>query len=119
MNVYLPGDGPRARPRRIRSRSGAGHPAQMTACACQWGSTGHCRNGNHSSCRAGVAELHAETYLTYADGACVVDPATGQPIEAWPAGRPCRWVCPCSCHTAAAAPDAEWHQPTLFALEAS
>lgn len=119
-DVYLPGDTPPRprptpppsaappRPRRA-SRSGTSHPDQLTVCACQWGPTAHCLHGDHDRCRADeVAGPAPETYLTYADGSCVLAPA---PVEVWLAGRPCWWMCSCTCHTTQPTQPA---QPTLF-----
>jgi hypothetical protein len=127
-DVYLPGDHPRPAPaipaprtptprRRAHGRTGTGHPAQLTVCACQWGPTAHCSQGNHQSCRGPAhTVISPDTYLTYADGTCVMD--TGTPVAVWPAGRPCQWTCPCTCHAPGAEPPVlvmpgGWEQPAL------
>lgn len=106
-DVYLPGDAPPPPPAapesgppapqrpRARGRSGAGHPGQIPACACQWGPTAHCHHGGHGRCQAHEV-VTCETYLTYADGTVVLDSG---PVEVWLADRTCRWVCSCTCHT--------------------
>jgi hypothetical protein len=108
-DVHLPGDAPppahasTRTPRRSHGRTGTAHPPQLTVCPCQWGATGHCEQGRHRSCRAEeVAGPRPEAYLTRADSTCVMD--RGDPVQVWLAGRPCRWMCPCECHTAPAAP---------------
>jgi hypothetical protein len=105
-DVYLPGDAPQSAPAvepaparplgRSHGRTGTGHPDQLTVCPCQWGATAHCLHGRHHACHAGTPTEHAETHLTYANGTCVLD--QGHPIEVWPAGRACAWLCPCECH---------------------
>lgn len=78
-------------------------PAAVTPhprCPCQWGPSGHCGAGMHERCprslgwhRHGQAE--PETYVAgYRGGALAA---------VWRTGAPCRWLCPCACHSTVSA----------------
>ena len=72
-------------------------------CPCQWGRTGHCAHGRHDRCpRTWGWERHGapspDTYVTDAHGVVAAAPTVAS-VAVWRAGRPCRWLCPCACHT--------------------
>ena len=70
-------------------------------CPCQWGPTGHCHQGRHTTCRAHIVTLPETRLWT----------TTGYGTAVWLADRTCRWQCPCECHTAPLEPE----QLDLFA----
>lgn len=87
-------------------------PGSLTACPCQWGPSSYCLHGRHGRCRSDAPSTYPETWITDADGR--VWGLAHQQVQVWLADRVCRWVCPCGCHTAPAAP-VEPVQLDLFA----
>lgn len=72
----------------------------LNVCPCQYGPSGHCRNGRHEKCqRTWGWERHGqpepETYVVGRDWSALT------PV--WRVGTACRWLCPCVCHTTVAA----------------
>ncbi|GGV33998.1 hypothetical protein GCM10010182_67290 [Actinomadura cremea] len=66
----------------------------IPTCACHWGMTQHCANGDHHRCHRATPQPFPHTYITDRDGHVPLDTVTAQ---VWLADRTCRWVCPCSC----------------------
>ncbi|WP_194821285.1 DUF6248 family natural product biosynthesis protein [Micromonospora sp. S-DT3-3-22] len=68
-----------------------------TRCPCQGGPSGHCGNGNCGQCPR-TQEWHRhgqpdpETYIVSSNHHAALTPV-------WRAGRACRWLCDCTCHT--------------------
>ena len=65
-------------------------PGHFLSCACEWGQSGHCSAGRHTTCQhnrsapkstpeapCGLAALRADVWLV---------------------GRACAWRCSCGCH---------------------
>lgn len=66
-------------------------------CPCQYGPSGHCAAGNCTKCpRTWEWERHGhpepETHLVSNRHWAALAPV-------WRVGTPCRWLCPCVCHT--------------------
>lgn len=72
----------------------------LLICNCQYGRCGNCGADRHDRCwtHANGPMVGCETYVISRTG--------GALTEVWPAGKPCRWMCPCVCPT-----------PTPVALE--
>lgn len=66
----------------------------IPTCACHWGMTQHCLNGNHDRCHRATPQDFPATYITDANGCVPLDTTTAQ---VWLADRTCAWRCPCSC----------------------
>lgn len=93
-------------------------PGFRTNCSCQWGLTSWCQHDQHGRChRATPHPTYAtlicgrggERPLTFAEPYEHKTPSiTGAYYEygamVWLADRICRWICPCHCHAAPAAP---------------
>lgn len=74
-------------------------------CPCQGSASGHCQTGTHDQCpRTWGWHRHGQpdpdTYITDRRGH--VAHARGISAAVWRSGTPCRWVCPCTCHTTVA-----------------
>jgi hypothetical protein len=80
------------------------HNALITHCPCQWGRCGYCVSGEHLKC-AHTVWTPPPTCETY-----VIDRRGGARTQVWLAGKPCRWVCPCSCRA---------DSPGLFAVDSA
>lgn len=94
-------------------------PGFYTTCACQYGMTTWCQIGQHDRCHRATPQISHETVVckpggTYPalfaedfehpDCTSVTGPHSTCLALVWLADRVCRWVCPCACHTAPAAP---------------
>lgn len=95
-----------------------GTPGLYTHCDCQAGLTHWCQTNAHRKChratpltgpatwivsRAGYVMEFAEPYAHHSTlDSIEVGPAHNAAV--WLADRICRWVCPCDCHSAPAAP---------------
>ncbi|WP_242890179.1 DUF6248 family natural product biosynthesis protein [Actinomadura litoris] len=94
-------------------------PGVYTTCACQGGLTSWCQNGRCDRCHRATPLRDYATVICLRGGsrpAMLSEPfthrtdvsATGPRFEqiamVWLADRVCRWACPCTCHTASAAP---------------
>lgn len=71
-------------------------------CPCQYGPSGHCAAGRHERCpRTWGWHRHGEpdpdTHITNAAGRVGGAPSVSS-VAVWRTGRPCRWLCPCTCH---------------------
>jgi hypothetical protein len=90
-------------------------PLYTARCACQSGLTHWCEVGRHARCHRGTPLRSYATVICTPGGmavACFAEyfghktdvSATGPRFEraalVWLADRVCRWVCPCTCHTA-------------------
>ncbi|MET9819612.1 DUF6248 family natural product biosynthesis protein [Streptomyces sp. NPDC006355] len=90
-------------PTRVRARAADARTLGdlfLTRCACQYGASGHCHVGRHDRCAhrldsrfydVGFPESYLLSRRTDGGHATVL-------AEVWPAGRPCRWRCSCTCH---------------------
>jgi len=87
-------------------------PGFYLLCACQYGPTTSCREGQHQRCHRAEPLRSDETYILKRGGiypAYFAEPyahktdtsATGPQFtsaaQVWLADRVCRWVCPCGC----------------------
>jgi hypothetical protein len=87
-------------------------PGFYTACACQWGATGYCQQGNHEKCRhcEMAPYAQAETHILDRKGQVArfledfahptthaVGPRRERNAMVWLADRACRWRCQCDC----------------------
>ena len=87
-------------------------PGFYLLCACQYGPTTSCREGQHQRCHRAEPLRSDETYILKRGGiypAYFAEPyahktdtsATGPQFtpaaQVWLADRVCRWVCPCDC----------------------
>jgi hypothetical protein len=99
-----------------------------STCLCQNRRSHHCARDRHDMCIGTLSGFH--TIIGRPDGSVAEFPdpyrhptesATGPQHETaalvWLADRVCRWVCPCSCHTAPAEPTPV--QDALFAIGAA
>lgn len=87
-------------------------PGDLAACACQYGLSGHCRNGDCERCPRGVPLPSPIGYVCRRGGEVPAvfagsyehphATATGRVATSlatvWYADRLCRWLCPCDCH---------------------
>lgn len=94
-------------------------PGYYTMCACQSGMTTWCDTGVHHRCHRatplprheGFVDTRGGVHVAYftADYEHPTLTATGRfptrLAQVWLADRVCRWVCPCPCHSAPAAPE--------------
>lgn len=102
-------------------------PGMFTSCACEYGLTSWCQNGQCERCHRAEPQPGPAGYVCGRTGE---DPMYfGEPYEHptisatgrhktqvamfWLADRVCRWICPCSCH------DIVMEQGVLFDLEVS
>ena len=91
-------------------------PGFYLSCACQYGTTTLCNNGNHDQChratslhssettvcrRGGDRPAHFKKPLRHKAQTSAVGPHRSRYAEVWLSDRVCRWQCPCSCHTSA------------------
>ncbi len=74
----------------------------LTMCSCQFGPSGTCLHDKHEKCvrtqgwhRHG--EPDPETHISVREGGAWVVAAAWAAV--WRVGTPCRWLCPCECHT--------------------
>lgn len=66
----------------------------IPVCACEYGMTQHCANGDHHRCHRATPQPFPHTYITDANGCVPLDTTTAQ---VWLADRTCTWRCPCPC----------------------
>ncbi len=81
--------------------------SSQDTCACQGGLCHYCRTGHESPCVVvrwgGAPRAQSEGWITDRRGRVV----PGSP-DVWRAGRPCRWICPCTdCPALPARPPAD------------
>jgi hypothetical protein len=90
-------------------------PGFYLACACDYGLTTSCREGQHNRCHRGEPLRSSETYIlrrggiypayfaeeyTHKTDTSATGPQFTSAAQVWLADRVCRWVCPCDCeHT--------------------
>lgn len=90
-------------------------PAFFRTCDCQYGLTSWCQHDQHDRCHRAPPLRSVETYICDTTGTTPLafaapyehrtdTSATGPQFtslaQVWLADRVCRWVCPCTCHTA-------------------
>lgn len=93
-------------------------PGFYTSCACQYGLTSWCQHDKHGRCHRAKPLTSHETVICWRGDrpAYFLEEFTHKTEDAtgwkrsrlamvWLADRVCRWVCPCGCHTAPAAPE--------------
>ncbi len=68
----------------------------LTQCPCQGGPSGYCEVGKHHRCPRETWPRHGFpaplTHIVSRRDCAALE-------EVWPSGKPCRWICPCVCHT--------------------
>lgn len=91
--------------------------ALPASCACQYGTCGYCVHGRHDACinrqtwpkhriagyvcgRGGITPPCLAEPYEHETSASATGPQFTSLAQVWLADRVCRWVCPCSCHTA-------------------
>lgn len=87
-------------------------PGFYLSCACQWGLTTYCREGNHDRChraeplrsdmtsilrRGGTHSAHFREPYAHKTDTSATGPKYTTVAQVWLADRVCRWVCPCDC----------------------
>lgn len=90
--------------------------SRQDLCPCWGGVCYHCKNGHREPCVVhrwgGAPPAQPETWITDHQGRVV----TRSP-DVWRAGRPCRWICPCTSCPPSPVPPPAAAEPVAMQLD--